>query len=193
MPALFVVGGGGLSRVVIEAARSQDFDEIGFVELQPCKETVRRLDVPRLGNDDYFARYSESLPGSVSEMLISMIRVSVLLSCSILAGCIGSAPHMLTPIARWEGKNSVNAAVDCVTKALDYNFGSPRPPLPGVTHRAKAVEEGRVYDIAPETLLGDPLYFVRVRSEGSQKTIIELYILPIKYEAPLRDALAKCV
>jgi len=122
-----------------------------------------------------------------------MIRASVLLGCSILAGCIGSAPHLSTPIARWEGKNSINAAVDCVTKALDYNFGSPKPPLPGITHRAKTVEEGRVYEIAPETAFGiEPLYFVRVRSEGSQKTIIELYILPIKYEAPLRDALAKC-
>jgi hypothetical protein len=126
-------------------------------------------------------------------MAICVIRVSVLLSCSILAGCIGSAPHMSTPIARWEGKNSVKVAVDCVTKALDYSFGSPKPPLPGTTHRAKAVEEGRVYDIAPETAFGiEPLYFVRVRSEGPQKTIIELYILPIKYEAPLRDALAKC-
>jgi hypothetical protein len=100
---------------------------------------------------------------------------------------------MSTPIARWEGKSSITAAVECVTKALDYNFGSPKPPLPGITHRAKAVEEGRVYDIAPETAFGiDPLYFVRIRSEGLQKTIIELYILPIKYEAPLRDALAKC-
>jgi hypothetical protein len=122
-----------------------------------------------------------------------MNRVVAILSCSILGGCTALAPHMSTPIATWEGKNSVDAAVKCVTKALDYNFGSPRPPLPGITHRAKAVEDGRVYDIAPETAFGiEPLYFVRVRSEGSQKTIIELYILPIKYEAPLRDALAKC-
>ena len=103
------------------------------------------------------------------------------------------APHMPRPIATWEGKNSIDAAVTCVTKALDYNFSSPRPPLPGIPHRAKVIEEGRVYEIAPETVLGiKPPYFVRLRSEGPQKTIIELYILPIKYEAPLRDALAKC-
>jgi hypothetical protein len=80
-----------------------------------------------------------------------------------------------------------------VTKALDYNFGSPRPPLPGITHRAKVIEEERVYEIAPVTIPGiEPLYFVRVRSEGPQKTIIELFILSIKYDAPPRDALAKC-
>jgi hypothetical protein len=103
------------------------------------------------------------------------------------------APHMSRPIATWEGKNSIDAAAQCVTKALDYNFSSPRPPLPAITHRAKVIEEGRVYEIIPETVLGiEPLYFVRLRSEGPQKTIIELFILPIKYEAPLRDALAKC-
>ena len=122
-----------------------------------------------------------------------MNRAVAILSCSILAGCTALAPHMSTPIATWEGKNSIDAAAECVTKALDYNFGSPRPPLPGITHRAKLVEEGRVYDIVPETPFGiEPIYFVRVRSEGPQKTKIELYILPIKYEAPLRDALAKC-
>jgi hypothetical protein len=122
-----------------------------------------------------------------------MTRVAIILNCSILAGCIASAPHMSTPIATWQGKNPVDTAVSCVIKALDYNFGSPRPPLPGITHRAKVVEEGRVYEIAPETAFGiEPLYFVRVRPEGPQKTIIELFILPIKYETPLRDALAKC-
>ena len=105
----------------------------------------------------------------------------------------GVGPTLSRPIATWEGKNSIDAAAKCVTKALDYNFSSPRPPLPGITHRAKVIEEGRVYEIIPETVLGiEPLYFVRLRSEGPQKTIIELFILPIKYEAPLRDALAKC-
>jgi hypothetical protein len=62
----------------------------------------------------------------------------------------------------------------------------------GISHHIKIIDPGRLYEIAPETLLGtDPLYFVRVRAED-QKTIIELFILPIKYEVPLRDALAKC-
>jgi hypothetical protein len=122
-----------------------------------------------------------------------MNRAVAILSYSILGGCTALAPHMSRPIATWEGKNSVDAAVECVTKALDYNFGSPRPPLPGITHRAKVIREGRVYEIVPVTIPGiEPLYFVRIRSEGLQKTIIELYILPIKYEAPLSDALAKC-
>jgi hypothetical protein len=122
-----------------------------------------------------------------------MTRVAIVLNCSILAGCIASAPHLSTPIATWQGKNSVDAAVSCVTKALDYNFGSQRPPFPGITHRAKVVEEGHVYEIAPEMAFGiEPLYFVRVRSDSPQKTIIELFISPMKYEEPLRDALGKC-
>jgi hypothetical protein len=128
-----------------------------------------------------------------AQWLDYMIRVAIVLNCSIFAGCVASAPHMSTPIATWQGKNSVDAAVSCVIKALDYNFGSPKPPIPGITHHAKVVEEGHVYEIVPETAFGiEPIYFVRVRSESPQKTIIELYILPIKYETPLRDALAKC-
>ena len=120
-------------------------------------------------------------------------RVAIAVNCSILAGCIASTPRTSIPTATWQGKNSIDAAVSCVTKALDYNFASPKPPIPGITHRAKVVEEGRAYAIAPETTFGiEPLYFVRVRSEGPQTTIIELYIPPIKYETPLRDALAKC-
>jgi hypothetical protein len=130
--------------------------------------------------------------GAYVGIVSDLNRVALVLSCSTLAGCIGSAPHMTTPIATWQGKNSVDAAVSCVTKALDYNFGSPRPPLSGITHRAKVVEEGRAYEIVPETAFGiEPLYFVRVRAEGP-KIVIELYILPIKYETPLRDALSKC-
>jgi hypothetical protein len=52
------------------------------------------------------------------------------------------------------GKNSIDAAAKCATKALNYNFGSPRPPLPGITHRAKVIEEERVYEIAPVTIPG---------------------------------------
>jgi hypothetical protein len=131
--------------------------------------------------------------GACVGIVSDLSRVALVLSCSIFAGCVGSAPHMTTPIATWQGKNSMDAAVSCVTKALDYNFGSPRPPLPGITHRAKVVEEGRAYEIVPETAFGiEPLYFVRVRAEGPQKIVIELYILPMKYETPLRDALAKC-
>jgi hypothetical protein len=47
----------------------------------------------------------------------------------------------------------------------------------------------RVYDISPR--LG--AYHVRVRSEGPEKTIIELFIPATLYNAPLRDLLAKCV
>lgn len=48
---LIVIGGGGLSRVVIETARAQGFDVIGFVDPNPCEETIRRLAIPRLGVD----------------------------------------------------------------------------------------------------------------------------------------------
>jgi hypothetical protein len=106
-----------------------------------------------------------------------MNRAVAILSCSILGGCAALAPHMSRPIATWEGKNSIDAAANCVTKALDYNFSSHRPPLPGITHRAKVIEEGRVYEIIPETYWesGPFISFVSVR--GSAKTIIELFIL----------------
>lgn len=50
---LIVIGGGEHARVVIEAARSGGaFTVAGFVDPQPCVETVRRLGLPRLGTDE---------------------------------------------------------------------------------------------------------------------------------------------
>jgi hypothetical protein len=117
----------------------------------------------------------------------------VIFGCSLFVGCAALLPHSSSPIASWEGKHTVDEAVDCVTRTLDYNFRSSRPLIPSITHRVKVIEQGRVYEIVPETVLEtEPLYYARVRSDGPQKTIIELYIPPSKYEVPLRDALAKC-
>jgi len=51
---LVVIGGGEHARVVMEAARTRpDLWEIkGFVDVQPCEETSRRLGVPHLGPDE---------------------------------------------------------------------------------------------------------------------------------------------
>lgn len=51
---LVVIGGGEHARVVLEAARTRpDLWEVkGFVDVQPCEETSRRLGLPRLGPDD---------------------------------------------------------------------------------------------------------------------------------------------
>jgi acetyltransferase EpsM len=52
MQDLIIVGGGELGRVIIEAARAQGrWNVIGFVDPQPCDETVRRLGIRRLGDD----------------------------------------------------------------------------------------------------------------------------------------------
>jgi len=53
MQRLFVIGGGEHARVVMEAVRSRPerFALLGFVDPQPCAETVRRLELPRLGDD----------------------------------------------------------------------------------------------------------------------------------------------
>jgi acetyltransferase EpsM len=52
MEKLVIVGGGELARVVIEAARAQGgWDIRGFVDPEPCEETVRRLGIRRLGDD----------------------------------------------------------------------------------------------------------------------------------------------
>jgi hypothetical protein len=117
-----------------------------------------------------------------------MNRTAVVLSCLILAGCAPLSLPGSPPIVSWVGKHSVDETVDCVTRALDYNFRSARPLLPSVTHHVDTVEPGRVYDIFPQV----GVHHVRVRSEGPEKTIIELFIPATMYNAPLRDLLAKC-
>jgi acetyltransferase EpsM len=51
---LVVVCGGEHARVVMDAARSRPdrWHLIGFVDLLPCADTVARLGVPRLGDDE---------------------------------------------------------------------------------------------------------------------------------------------
>jgi acetyltransferase EpsM len=49
---LIVIGGGEHARVVAEAAAAMGTIELlGFVDPEPCEETVRRLGLPRLGDD----------------------------------------------------------------------------------------------------------------------------------------------
>jgi hypothetical protein len=118
---------------------------------------------------------------------------AAVLGCFVLAGCAALSPHGSTPIATWEGKHPVGETVDCVTRALDYNYRSVRPLLPSVTHKAKEIEAGRVFEVGPDLPLGTPgTYFVRVQSEDPGKSKIELFIPVTQYDAPLRDLLAKC-
>jgi sugar O-acyltransferase (sialic acid O-acetyltransferase NeuD family) len=57
---LIVVGGGELSRVVIETARAQGFNVLGFVDHNPCEQTAQRLGLPRLGSDDDLRSFTEA-------------------------------------------------------------------------------------------------------------------------------------
>jgi hypothetical protein len=115
-------------------------------------------------------------------------RLAVIFSCTILAGCAYLSTNGSTPIASWSGKRSIGDAVDCVKRALDYDFRSGRPLLPDITHHVDTVEQGRVYDISPAV---GP-YHVRVRSNGPETTTVELFMPEMIYNAQVRDSLAKC-
>ena len=51
---LIVIGGGEHARVVIDAARSRpdQWDVLGFIDPEPCMDTVRQTGVPRLGDEE---------------------------------------------------------------------------------------------------------------------------------------------
>src|SRR5215469_4770622 len=125
-------------------------------------------------------------PDSFADMSAS--RVAAVLSCVTLAGCASLPPSGSSPIASWSGKHSIDDAVDCVKRALDYNYRSVRPLIPDITHHVDTIEQGRVYDISPQ--FGP--YHVRVKSNGSETTTVELFMPGTMYSEPLRDSLAKC-
>jgi hypothetical protein len=79
-----------------------------------------------------------------------------------------------------------------VQSALDDNARLTGPLTKNIKHRVETVEPERVYQVIPDVWLGSDLYFARVRSEGPGRTTIELFIPTMQYNAPLRDALAKC-
>jgi hypothetical protein len=79
-----------------------------------------------------------------------------------------------------------------VQSALDGNARLTGPLTQSVKHRIETVEPERVYQIIPDIWGGIDLYFARVRSEGPERTTIELFIPALEYNAPLRHALAKC-
>lgn len=55
---LILIGGGEHARVVAEAVRSAgDPVLLGFVDPYPCEETVDRLNLPRLGDDEALLQY----------------------------------------------------------------------------------------------------------------------------------------
>jgi hypothetical protein len=95
---------------------------------------------------------------------MSYKRMAVIFSCVIFAGCASLSPSGSAPIASWSGKHSIDDAVDCVKRALDYNFRSVRPLI----------------------------YHVRVKSNGSETTTVELFMPGTMYSEPVRDSLAKC-
>ena len=76
MQKLIIVGGGELARVIIEAARADgNWDIVGFVDPQPCEETVKRLGVPRLGGDEALESLTdEKLILGVGTIKVSPIR-----------------------------------------------------------------------------------------------------------------------
>ena len=117
---------------------------------------------------------------------------AVALGCLILAGCAGAPFGNTRPTATWTGKRPIGDTVACVQSALDENARRTGPLTQNVKHRIETVEPDRVYQIVPDVWGGKELYSARVRSEGPDRTTIELFIPPMQYNAPLRDAVAKC-
>ena len=61
MQDLIIIGGGEHARVVIEAARSlAAWNVLGFVDPLPCDETVARMKVARLGDDEAIGRHPKA-------------------------------------------------------------------------------------------------------------------------------------
>lgn len=60
--AIVLIGGGEHARVVADAVRScpDRFQLRGFVDPAPCEETVRRLGVPRLGDEGALAQHGDA-------------------------------------------------------------------------------------------------------------------------------------
>ena len=120
---------------------------------------------------------------------VCMRSVALIFSCVILGSCTYlSPPSASSPISSWSGKRSIDDAVDCVKRALDYNFRSVEPFVPNIAHHVDTIEQGRVYNVSP--FVGP--YHVRVESKGEETTTIELFMPQAIYSTPLRDSLAKC-
>jgi acetyltransferase EpsM len=59
---LIVIGGGEHARVVIEAVRSAGAHELlGFIDREQCDDTIGRLQVRRLGDEDAVAAHPDAL------------------------------------------------------------------------------------------------------------------------------------
>jgi hypothetical protein len=114
------------------------------------------------------------------------------LGCLVLAGCAGAQFRNTRPTATWTGTRPIGDTVACVQSALDSNARLTGPLTRNLKHRIETVEPERVYQVIPDVWDGIDLYFARVRSEGPGRTTIELFIPTMEYNAPLRDALAKC-
>lgn len=85
---VILVGGGEHARVVAEAVRSRPdlFTLIGFVDPEPCEETVTRLGLKHLGDDAALAMHPRALvlvsvgptPGSITrERIVNQLVSSV--------------------------------------------------------------------------------------------------------------------
>jgi sugar O-acyltransferase (sialic acid O-acetyltransferase NeuD family) len=60
---IVLIGGAEHARVLIEAIRAGwgEQDVIGFVDSEPCEETIRRLGVPRLGGEEILVEHPGAL------------------------------------------------------------------------------------------------------------------------------------
>lgn len=87
MEDLIVIGGGEFARVVIETVRGMGvWNVLGFLDPEPCVETVRRLNVQRLGADSQLRQW----PGA--RLALGVGGVGVSSARKSVVARIGGAP-----------------------------------------------------------------------------------------------------
>jgi acetyltransferase EpsM len=90
---LVLIGGGEHARVVAEAARSRPdrYELRGFVDPAPCEETVRRLGLPRLGDESALREHSDAFGVIVLGAL--HLRIEIAQRCGYLLAGFGHVIH----------------------------------------------------------------------------------------------------
>lgn len=96
---LVVVGGGELACVIIEAARAQGWDVVGFIDPKPCEETTKRLGARRLGDDTALRDLTdEKLVLGVGAVTVSAARETIVNTINA-AGRWGTVVHPFSSVS----------------------------------------------------------------------------------------------
>jgi hypothetical protein len=112
---------------------------------------------------------------------------------SLLAACAHAPPRFGNPDKVWPSSRSLENAKSCVIAALDERGRSGSRLAPNLTHKAKAVVPGKVYEITAEQELAvtSETYLVRLEKIDDRITRISLYAHS-PWEKELTRAIRRC-